>query len=108
MIRSQLIPRIARYYNTTPELILSSTRTASIMTARHVAMYICRHVYGMGFKQIGHAFNRDHSTVVYGVDKIRHTNDPELKQQLEILISDLKSADNSVDSPATAQKMTRA
>ena len=50
--------------------ILSNRRTASLVLARQVAMYIARETTDLSYKAIGESFGKDHSTVLYNVSKI--------------------------------------
>jgi len=62
---------VCNYYNITKRQIESKSRTADIANARHIAIYLCRELLDMSFKQIGYEFgNRDHSTVMTSYDKI--------------------------------------
>ena len=62
---------VARYYNIPLDDINSSKRSDKIAYARQVAMYLCRTLAKMQYKNIGIAFgNRDHSTVMHACDKI--------------------------------------
>ncbi len=36
-------------------------------TVRHLAMLLCRRLTGASYQQIGRAFRRDHSSVIYGL-----------------------------------------
>lgn len=40
------------------------------MSARHLAMYLCRTLAGMSLPQIGSVFSRDHTTVLHGIRRI--------------------------------------
>lgn len=62
---------VSKYYNVPLDDINSSKRSDKIAYARQVAMYLCRTVAKMQYKNIGIAFgNRDHSTVMHACDKI--------------------------------------
>ena len=62
---------VAKYYNVPLDDINSSKRSEKIAYARQVAMYLCRNLAKMQYKNIGVAFgNRDHSTVMHACDKI--------------------------------------
>ena len=62
---------VCNYYNVSNQQICSQTRTNSIATARHIAMYLCRKHLNCSFETIGLEFgNRDHSTVMSSYKKI--------------------------------------
>lgn len=71
----------------------SSKRSKEIVLPRHVAMYLCRDVAEMSFKEIGRAFgNRNHTTVMSACEKIEkeiHSN-MELKSLILELIDKLE------------------
>ena len=50
-------------------------------------MYLCRQHTQASFASIGRVFNRDHATVMYGVNKIEGAldGDPRLSRELEYL-----------------------
>lgn len=53
------------------EDILSSSREAKFVTPRHVAMMVLKS-HGMSNREIGDAFDRDHSSVVHAVRATKH------------------------------------
>ena len=53
------------------EELLSSSRTRPLVTARQIAMYVCRELTDLSFPQIAKAFGKsDHTTVIHAVNKI--------------------------------------
>lgn len=61
----------ADYYNVAMEDIKSSSRKKPIAFARQVAMYLAREETDASLSEIGEMMGgRDHSTILYGVDKI--------------------------------------
>lgn len=65
---------VAEYYNLSVQQINSKARTANIIVARHIAMYLVRNlIKDISFIQIGHEFGgRDHSTVMKACDKVQN------------------------------------
>ena len=51
-------------------------------------MYLCRFLIGSSYPKIGEIFDRDHSTVITGVEKVE--NELKTDNQLIKAISDLK------------------
>ena len=41
-------------------------RNQYVSSARHIAMHICRHTFGLSYQHIGSLFNKDHTSVIYG------------------------------------------
>jgi len=67
----KIIETAANYYNVTLEQLQSKERTATLVLARQVAMYLLRAFGGMSLKEIGAYFGgKDHSTVIHAIDKI--------------------------------------
>lgn len=55
----------------TTDHILSASRYREPKTARHLAMYMVRELYGKTFKEVGQIFGRDHTTVIQGCRKVQ-------------------------------------
>lgn len=69
----ELIKNLCVFYRIKPTQIKSSKRDASLVKARQIAMYILRKEFGMSFVEIGNMLGgRDHTTVMYGVDKVEN------------------------------------
>jgi len=52
--------------------VFDPSRSRDVAEARHVAMYVL-HNRGFGPTIIGRAFDRDHTTVLYGVGKVKRS-----------------------------------
>lgn len=66
-----ILEAVAEFYNMEPLAILSERRTQSVVTPRHVAMYLCRQMTTQSLPQIGRFFKgRDHTTVMHACRKI--------------------------------------
>ena len=89
----KIISEVARSYNVSESDILSNRRTANLVLARKVAMYITREITDLSFKSIGEAFGKDHTTVLYGVQSIEKflQDKPYEKELIEDIIKNLKS-----------------
>ena len=55
-------------------------------------MYLAREVLGESFPQIGEEFNRDHSTVMSAVKKVKQnlSGDKELAEKLQELVDNIR------------------
>jgi chromosomal replication initiator protein len=51
--------------------LLGRQRTSHIARARQVAMFLCRKHTGLSFPALGRFFQRDHTTVQHGVEKVQ-------------------------------------
>ncbi len=62
----------AAYFNLTIDDLRSSSRSRQLVTARQIAMYLCRELTELSLPKIGQHFgNRDHTTVMHAERKIR-------------------------------------
>ena len=94
----KIISEVAKTYNISEEEILSNRKTANLVLARQVAMYISRKTTDLSFKAIGECFGKDHTTVLYNVSKIEEflKDKPYQRELVEDIIKNLKSNnDNS-------------
>ena len=68
---TKIIRCVGDYYHLTKQQLLSKSRSANIVTARHIAMYLCRNKLDLPFSKIGQYFNNcDHTTVISACNKI--------------------------------------
>ncbi|MGV1008652.1 MAG: chromosomal replication initiator protein DnaA [Dermatophilaceae bacterium] len=62
----------AGYYSLTIDDLCGASRSRQLVTARQIAMYLCRELTEMSLPKIGQAFGgRDHTTVMHADRKIR-------------------------------------
>ncbi|MBN9328289.1 MAG: chromosomal replication initiation protein DnaA [Cellulomonas sp. 73-145] len=67
-----VIGQTAAYFGLTIEDICGSSRSRVLVTARQIAMYLCRELTDLSLPKIGQAFGgRDHTTVMHANRKIR-------------------------------------
>ena len=88
----KIISEVARSYNVSENDILSNRKTASLVLARQVAMYIARETTELSYKAIGESFGKDHTTVLYNVNKIDKflKDKPYEKELVDDIIKNLK------------------
>lgn len=93
-----IINEVAKTYNVSVSDILSNRRTASLVLARQVAMYIARETTELSFKQIGESFGKDHTTVLYNVNKIETflKDKPYQKELVEDIIKNLRAMGQTI------------
>ena len=76
-VESQITPPLimgetANYFNITTDDLVGQSRTHVLVTARQIAMYLCRELTDFSLPAIGRLFgNRDHTTVMHANKKIR-------------------------------------
>lgn len=66
-----IIRTTAAAYGFATEDLLSSNRRQPLVQARQIAMYLCRELTDLSLPKIGERFNRDHTTVLHSVDKVK-------------------------------------
>jgi len=83
-----IIKETCAYYTLTKSDLFGKSRKSNIVHARHVAMFLCQDLTDSSYPVIGRAFgNKDHTTVMHAVDKIRKrmSEDRDLYSQIERL-----------------------
>jgi chromosomal replication initiator protein len=66
-----IISVVAENFGFHPDDMTSPGRAQPLATARQIAMYLCREYTDDSLVQIGRHFNRDHSTIVHGIDRVK-------------------------------------
>ena len=65
-----IMAQVASYFGLTLEDLRGSSRSRVLVTARQIAMYLCRELTSMSLPEIGKEFNKDHTTVMHANKKI--------------------------------------
>ena len=66
-----IIKVVSRYYDISPDQMITQKRSRDVSYPRQVAMFLCRELTGMSLPKIGQVFGgRDHTTVMHACDKI--------------------------------------
>ena len=69
---TMVIGQTAAYFGLTIDDLCGSSRSRVLVTARQIAMYLCRELTDLSLPKIGQAFGgRDHTTVMHANRKIR-------------------------------------
>lgn len=81
-----VINAVCSYFDIKPTQIKGGKRTASLVRARHICMYLLKERLGLTYSDIGNILGgRDHTTVMHGVDKVKEiSSNPNLETE-EIL-----------------------
>jgi chromosomal replication initiator protein len=66
-----IIRTTASSFEFTVEDVLSSSRKQPLVLCRQISMYLCRELTDLSLPKIGAAFNRDHTTVLHSVEKVK-------------------------------------
>lgn len=89
---ADVIKNVAAYYNLRPSVLKSENRKGSVAIARQIAMYILRTTLKLTFDEVAHILKRkDHTTIMYGVDKVTALilKDTKLKEEVSIITKSL-------------------
>ena len=89
---NKIVTEVARTYGADSADIYSKKQNAQTTEMRQMAMYIVREMTGLSTKLIGREFNRDHSTVVYSLDKFtkRYHEDRKLRSVVDNIIKNIR------------------
>lgn len=80
---------VSRYYDISPDQLVTQKRSRDVAFPRQVAMYLCRELAGMSLPKIGQVFGgRDHTTVMHACDKIQE--EMERSSELRRAITEMK------------------
>lgn len=89
---------VADYYGRTPKGLRSKSRGRDVLLPRQLAMYLSRELMRRSYAEIGRYFQRNHSTVIHSIRKIRQAlpGDSMLESHIEALCSRLQASELKV------------
>ena len=78
---------VAEKYNIKVTDLKGKSRKKDIVLPRHISMYLARDILDDSLVTISNAFERDHTTVMHGIDKIKEemSLNPDFKEEIESL-----------------------
>lgn len=80
-----IINEVASFYKIRRDKLVGKTRPKNIVFPRQIAMFLCRDMLDLSFKEIAAAFNKnDHTTVMHAYDKIYKELQTNIKLQEEM------------------------
>ncbi|SJZ56618.1 chromosomal replication initiator protein DnaA [Mycoplasmopsis verecunda] len=80
-----IIKAVSKYYKIPTKDILSNSRKAEIVVARHIAMYMISIQLDYSSTELGKVFKKDHSTVLNALRKFKESDDESLKRTIQEL-----------------------
>jgi chromosomal replication initiator protein len=87
---SDVVDKIARFYNIEPSSIYEKTRKKEVVRPRQLIMYILREDFHVSYPAIGQKLGgRDHTTVIHSCEKIKE--DIKKSSELEEEISQIRT-----------------
>lgn len=89
---NKIVSEVARTYGGSVDDIYSKKQNAEVTEMRQMAMYIVREMTGFSTKQIGKEFGRDHSTVVYSLEKFskRYSDDSKIRLTVDNIMKNIR------------------
>lgn len=84
---------VTKYYKLEKDDLVSKSRQKNIAEPRQIAMHLSRQLTTFSLVKIANSFNRDHSTIMHGdekIEKMRKEN-PNLDKEIKAIISMLEN-----------------
>jgi len=84
----KIFATITEYFKISVDDLLSTKRNQDLVHPRQIVMYLMRHEMNLSYPKIGQHLNKkDHTTVIYGVEKIEKevARNEDLRRQLVII-----------------------
>ncbi|MGI8554033.1 MAG: chromosomal replication initiator protein DnaA [Dehalococcoidia bacterium] len=81
-----VLDTVAAYFNLTPAQICGKARDKELVHARHITMYLLREEAQRPLTEVGRILgNRDHSTILHGLNKIQDSyySNQDLRREIE-------------------------
>ena len=92
-----IIEEVGKFYDIDPNAIRGQGRTKATSWARHIAIYLTRHMTKLSLKDIGKEFdNRDHTTLLHSIDRVEKQckTDPETNEVIKDIRSNINERYN--------------
>ena len=89
----RILDTVSRKYGISTEDIKAKKRSANIVNARHICIYLIRQLTDISFDDIGDFFSRDHSTIISAFKKIDSniTSSQSFANEISELMAELKN-----------------
>ena len=91
---SLIISQVCKFYNVDEAILRSTKKSKGVAEPRQIAMYLIRKLTNLSLPDIGREFARDHTTVIYAVDKITNA----LKSQDTTLQNNIRDITANINS----------
>ena len=90
-----IINQVCKFYSIDESVLRSTLRSKNTTEARHMAIFLVRKLTNLSLPDIGKEFNRDHSTVLYSIQKVESgiaSGDETLKNTIRDITSNINSS----------------
>lgn len=84
----RIIMSVAEHFQISTRLMMSKSRQRELVLARNMCMYIMKNYFNMTLKEVGKAFNRDHTTVIHAIRMFQQ--DREVNEQYNLAYEEVK------------------
>ncbi len=93
MTIERIIEVLAQEYGLDTQDFYSKNRSKKIAYPRQIAMYLSRELTDLSLIKIANHFDKDHSTVIYGIEKIKNDmeNDVQFAESIQVIRQRLES-----------------
>ena len=94
----RIIKAVAEYFNISSGDIRGRKRTKNIAWPRQIAMYIINHLGEYSMNEIGNEFGKDHTTVIYAIQKVEDSikSNPMLEPIIQKIEAKVKESSEKV------------
>nr|NGX45601.1 Chromosomal replication initiator protein DnaA [Chlamydiota bacterium] len=91
----KILHEVSLYFDVQSREITGKSQSKEFSRPRQVAMFLCRRLMNTPYKQVGAAFNRDHSTVMTSIRQIekKQKEDGETALAIQTIQSRLSNAE---------------
>ena len=91
---SLIISQVCKFYSIDETVLRGTLKNKGTAEARHVAVYLIRQLTNLSTPDIGKEFNRDHTTILYSIEKIEKmlkSGNEELQTHIRDITSNINS-----------------
>ena len=91
MTMEELVKVVANHFKISTAILKSKDRVQNIAKARHIAMYLSKHILHISQRDIGEYFNRKHTSVRHAINKVISSmkSDPEYNKDVRAIENEM-------------------
>ena len=91
---SLIISQVSKFYSIDETVLRGTLKNKGTAEARHMAVYLIRKLTNLSTTEIGKEFNRDHTTILYSIEKIEKA----LKDGDDLLQTHIRDITSNINS----------
>ena len=91
---SLIISQVCKFYSLEEDVLRGTLKNKGTAEARQIATYLIRKLTNLSLPDIGKEFNRDHSTILYGIRKVEaalKSGDTQLQDKIQDITANINS-----------------